>query len=102
MNKLTLILKTVLELFKFGKSTVKGIQISGDVSLAKRIRKAIANGDAQKVRKIVERFGLIIDGKDIYGVFKHKENPAVLISVDMMVNYIQMKKIIKRYQRKEG
>ena len=95
------IFKIIGEILKIGKSTAKGIQISGDLAMARRIKKAIAEGDTVKLRKIVERGGILVDGKDIHGVFKHATKPAVLVSVDLMVNYIQMKKMIKRYQRQE-
>ena len=98
--KLDALLKVILEFLQIGKSTAKGIQISGDASLAKRMKKAIDEENTEKIRRMVERGGILVDGNDIYGVFKHKEKPGVLISVDMMVRYIIMKKLIKRYQRK--
>ncbi len=90
-------------LFKIGKTTAKQIQVSGDVAIARRIKKAVAKGDIAKIKKIVERGGILIDGKDVVGIWKSKkpgEPNGVMISEDMLVNYIWMKKIIKRLQRK--
>ena len=90
------------DLFKIGKTTAKDLQISGDVATAKRIKKAIKDRDLKKLRKIVMRGGILLGEKDIIGVFQSKKNPSVLVSVDFIINYRQMFKIIRRYKRREG
>lgn len=90
------------DLFKIGKTTAKDLQISGDVATAKRIKKAIFENDTPRLKKIVMRGGILLGEKDIIGVFQSKKNPSVLVSVDFIINYRQMFKIIRRYKRKEG
>ena len=88
------------ELFKIGKTTAKDLQISGDVATAKRIKNAILARDIKKIRKIVGRGGILVDGEDIMGVWY--DPPGVTVSIDFIVNYRQMVKIIRRYKREEG
>ena len=96
------VIDIIHDLFRIGKGAAKDIQISGDAALARRIKRAIEEVNAKKLRKIVERGGILVDGKDVYGVVKHKTLPGVIVSIDFIVRYIMMKRIIKRYRRKEG
>ena len=97
------VIDIIHDLFTFGKRASKGIQISGDIAIARRIKKAVAKGDVAKIKKIVERGGILIDGKDFVGILKPRtagEPNLIIITEDMLVSYVWMKKIIKRLQRK--
>ncbi len=90
------------ELVNVIKTAGKQIQISGDVATAKRIKKAIADKDLPKLRKIVMRGGILMDEYDIMSLWSREKNPGVLVSVDFIVNYRQMFKMVRRYKRREG
>ncbi len=97
------VIDIIHDLFRIGKTTAKDLQISGDVAMAKRVKKIIDEKDTPRLRKIVGRGDVIIDGFDIYEIIKHDTfRPAVIVSSELMVNYIIMKKIIRRYKRREG
>lgn len=94
------VIDIIHDLLRIGKTTAKQIQIDGDVATAKRIKKAIFENDTPKLRKIVMRGGILMDKKDITGIYKSATDFGVLVSVDFIVNYRQMFKIIRRYKRK--
>lgn len=96
------VIDIISDLLKIGKTTAKDLQISGDVATAKRIKKAIQDGDTPKLRRIVMRGGILMDEKDITGIYKSKKNSGVMVSVDFIINYRQMFKIIRRYKRREN
>jgi len=96
------VIDIIHEIISVLKSAGKGLQISGDVATAKRIKKAIKENNIVKLKKILTRGGVFIDEKDIMGIFQSKKNPGVLVSVDYVVRDKQMSKIIRRYKRKEG
>lgn len=92
-------LDIIHEIISIIKTTGKGIQIAGDASASKRIRKAIAENDIAKLQRIVTRGGIVIDEKDILGIFKSDKTPAVLVSPDFIAKYRQMFRAIRRYER---
>lgn len=107
-NKMPTVKKVIgiiSDFLKIGKSTAKSIQISGDERIAKRLKKFILRGDVAKIKKIVEKEGMVVDGKDVMGILKPKkpgEPNFIIISEDLLINYVWMKKMIRRYKRREG
>ena len=95
-------IKAFLELIKIGKSTARGLQISGDAATAKRIKRAIAEGDIKKLRKIVARGGIYIDETDIMGFTEHEGTPFIIVTAEFIVRYRQLFKEVRRYKRKGG
>ena len=96
------IIEIIYDILFIGKTAAKDIQISGDATAARRIKKAVAEGDLQKLRKEVMRGGILIDETDILGIWGTPENPGILISIKAIVNYRQMFKDIRRYKRARG
>ena len=96
------VIDIIHDLFRIGKTTAKDLQISGDVATAKRIKRAIKDKDLKKLRKIVMRGGVLMDENDIMSLWSREKNPGVLVSVDFIVNYRQMFKMVRRYKRREG
>ena len=96
------IVNIISDLLHIGKTTARSLQMSGDRSMARRIKKVIKAGDTERLRRIVDRKGILIDGGDIIGVSNDKETLSVLISIDMMVKYVQMRRTIERYQKRGG
>ncbi len=96
------VIDIIHDLFRIGKTTAKDLQISGDVATAKRIKKAILNGDIDKLRKIVTRGGIYIDQTDIMGFTEHEGTPFVIVTAEFIVRYRQLFKEVRRYKRREG
>lgn len=94
------VIDIIHDLFKIGKTTAKGLQISGDASTAKRIKKAILEGDIDKLRRIVTRGGIFIDETDILGIGEKDGIPFIEVSPEYIVRDRQMFKMIRRYRRK--
>ncbi len=90
------------DLFRVGKTTAKDLQISGDANTAKRIKRAILEGDIDKLRRIVTRGGIFIDETDIMGFTEHEGTPFVIVTAEFMVRYRQLFKEVRRYKRREG
>ena len=94
------VINIISDILKIGKTAAKGFQISGDASTAKRIKKAIREGDISKLRKVVMRGGVLLGEKDILELWDGAKDPGVLVSIDFIINYRQMFKMIRRYKRK--
>ena len=96
------VIDIIHDLFRIGKTTAKDLQISGDVATARRIKKAILDEDLKKLRKIVTRGGILVDGTDILGFSEIDGVPLILVTAEFIVKYRQLFKEVRRYKRREG
>jgi len=96
------IIEIIYDVLFIGKTAAKDIQISKDISTAKRLKKAIEEGDEEKARKIISKDFVILDDSDIIGICTTPQGPAVIFSVPAAVKFRQMYKDIRRCKRAKG
>ena len=96
------IIEIIYDILFIGKTASKDIQISTDVSTAKRLKKAIEEGNEDKARRIISKDFVILDESDIIGICTTPSGPAVIFSVTAAVKFRQMYKDIRRCKRAKG
>jgi len=96
------VIEIIYDLLFIGKTAAKEIQISTDARTARRIKKAIAENDLKKLKKIATSDGVYIDEKDILGIGEKNGIPFIEVSPEYIVRDRQMFKDIRRYKRAKG
>lgn len=92
------IITIAYDLIVIGKTTASDIQLSGDKSSARRIRKAIAECDLDKVQRLVMRNQIILTREDIIDISPVAE--GVVVSAGFVVKFRQMTAELIRCKRR--
>jgi len=96
------IIEIIYDILFIGKTAAKDIQISTDKATARRLKKAIEEGNEEKARKIISKDFIILDESDIIGICTTPQGPAVIFSVTAAVKFRQLYKDIRRCKRARG
>lgn len=96
------IIEIIYDLLFIGKTAAKDIQVSTDISTAKRLKRVIEEGKEEKARRIISKDFVILDESDIVGICTTPSGPAVIFSVTAAVKFRQMYKDIRRCKRAKG
>ena len=94
------IIEFLYDLFVLGKSISEDIKISSDIRAARRIRKAVSEGDDKKLKKEMSKDFILLDKEDIMGGCTTPDGLGIIISIDAAVKFRQLYKDLRRCRKR--